>query len=222
METYIPHKIKIEQGQLCNFAVIICAGMNFNTRFFSVWSTMTLQEAHFKCVSRYLLLSILFDHFPPLPHQLFLLHPLWSILITCFEITSLVSPTVLCDPFFLVRFWSCFTSQHWKSVLNNNHGFSITKLWVDLIQETACLRIITLSKKVAASRYFATSTWFTTFPKTWSQYKYLGDNAGISGLITIHLGVGDDEQQSPTKEWKFATMTPWDCMRSKLEMFQGF
>jgi len=37
------------------------------------------------------------------------------------------------------------------------------------------------------------------FPKL-DRNVYLGDNAGISGLITIHLGVGDDEQQSPTKE----------------------
>ena len=229
METYISHKVKIEQGQLCNFAVIICGWVwNVNvcmyTRFFF---TLVNDDAPGGPISdespgtynyqyyQNLQLSILSDHFPARPHQLLLLHPLWSILINCFKITSLVSPTVLSDRFFLVRFWSRLTSQHWISFLNNNHGFVITKFWADLIQETtACLRIITLSQKVAASWYFATTIWFAN----WSQYTSWPswDNAGVSEALSKHilvLGMMNNNHQQKSESsppWRHETA----CARS--------
>ena len=91
-------------------------GYEFQYPLFSVWSTMTLQEAYFRCVSRYLLLSILCDHFPALPHQLFLLHPLWSILITCFEINHF---SCFFDCFVWSFFWLDFGHASYHNIENH-------------------------------------------------------------------------------------------------------
>ena len=225
METYISHKVKIKQGQLCNFAVIIFGGVwNVNTRFFLLWSTMTLQEAPFQTS---LLVLTTINTINTYNYQYYLITFLRArINYCCFipsdQFWSIASKSLLLSLrlfWVIVFFWLDFDhgSHHnivyhfWTTIMD----LLSQKFWADLIQETtACLRIITLSQKVAASWYFATTKWIAN----WSQYTSWPswDNAGVSEALSKHilvLGMMNNNHQQKSESsppWRHETA----CARS--------